>query len=70
MEVYIPEDFVDSQASSGEIQPVKWCQIVDNNAGMSSIPNVHGSQYSSNAIAMREALKNYVNSETESIEWQ
>ena len=68
--VYTPEGFVDSQASSGEIRPGKWRRIVDDVAGMSSIPNVRGSRYSNNAIAMREALKDYVNSETGSIEWQ
>ena len=37
---------------------------------MSSIPNVCGSRYSNNAISMCEALNDYVNSETESVEWQ
>ena len=39
-------------------------------AGISSIPNVRGSRYSNNTIAMREALKDYVNSESGSVEWQ
>ena len=68
--VYTPVGSVDSQASSGEIRPGQWRRIVDDVAGMSSIPNVRGSRYSNNAIAMREALKDYVNSETGSIEWQ
>ena len=68
--LYTLVGFVDSQASSGEIRPGEWRRIVDDVAGMSSIPNVRGSRYSNNAIAMREALKDYVNSETGSIEWQ
>ena len=66
--VYTPVGFVDSQALSGEIRPGEWRRIVDDVTGMSSIPNVRGSRYSNNAIAMREALKDYVNSETGSIE--
>ena len=66
--VYAPVGFVDSQASSGEIRSGEWRRIVDDVSGMSSIPNIRGSWYSNNA--MREALKDYVNSETGSIEWQ
>ena len=68
--VYTLVGFVNSQASSGDIRPGEWRRIVDDVAGMSSIPNVCGSRYSDNAIAMREALNDYVNSETGSIEWQ
>ena len=68
--VYTPAGFVDSKALSCEIRPVEWHWIVDNVAGMSSIPSVCGSQYSNNAIAMCEALKDYVNSETGSVESQ
>ena len=67
---YTPVGFADSQTSSGEIRSSEWSRIVDDVAGMSSIPNVHGSLYSNNAIDMGEALKDYVNSETGSIEWQ
>ena len=38
-------DSVDSQASIGEIRPGEWRRIVDDVAGMSSIPNVRGSRY-------------------------
>ena len=68
--MYTLVGFVDSQASSGEIRPGELGQIVDDVAGMSSIPNVRGLRYSNNAIASREALKDYVNSEIESTEWQ
>ena len=67
--MYTPVGFVDSQVSNGDIQPGEWHQIVDV-ASISSIPNVRGSRYSNNAIAMHEALKDYINSETGSIEWQ
>ena len=67
--VYTPVSFVDSQASSGEKRPGEWRRIVDDVAGISSILNVCGSRYSNNTIAMREALMDYVNSETGSIEW-
>ena len=40
--VYTPVGFVDSQASSCEIQPGEWYRIVDDVTGMSSIPNVCG----------------------------
>ena len=66
--MYAPVGFVDSQASSGEIRSGEWRRIVDDVSGMSSIPNIRGSWYSNNAV--REALKDYVNSETGSIEWQ
>ena len=68
--VYTPVGFVDSQALSGEIRPGEWCRIVDDVAGISYIPNVRGSRYPNNTIAMREALKDYVNSERGSVEWQ
>ena len=68
--MYTLVGFVDSQASSGEIRPGELGRIVDDVAGMSSIPNVRGLRYSNNAIASREALKDYVNSEIESTEWQ
>ena len=51
--VYTPAGFVDSQASGGEILPVEWRRVVDDVAGISSIPNICGSRYSNNAIAMR-----------------
>ena len=66
--MYAPVGFVDSHASSGEIRSGEWRRIVDDVSGMNSIPNIRGSWYSNNA--MREALKDYVNSETGSIEWQ
>ena len=68
--MYTPVGFVDSQALCGEIRPGEWRRIVDDVAGISSIPNVRGSRYSNNTIAMREALKDYVNSESGSVEWQ
>ena len=37
-----------------------WHRIADDVAGMRFIPNVRGSRYSNNAIAMREALKDYL----------
>ena len=67
---YTPAGFVDSKALSCEIRPAEWHWVVDNVAGMSSIPSVCGSRYSNNAIAMCEALKDYVNSETGSVESQ
>ena len=47
-----------------------WHRIADDVAGMRFIPNVRGSRYSNNAIAMREALKDYVNGKIGSAEWQ
>ena len=55
---------------SGEILPGEWRRIVDDVAGMNSIPNARGLRYSNNATAMREALEDYVNSKTGSTEWQ
>ena len=68
--VYTPVCFVDLQTLSSEIRPSEWCQIVDDVAGMSSIPNVRGSRYSNNPTVMREALRYYINKETGSVEWQ
>ena len=50
--------------------PVSGVDFINDVAGISSMPNVYGSRYSNNAVAMGEALKDYVNSETGSIEWQ
>ena len=58
-DVYRPGGFVNSHVSGGEIQLGEWCWIVDYVAGMSSIPNVCGSQYLNNAFVMHEALKDY-----------
>ena len=66
--VYTPVGFKDSQTSSGKIRPGEWCQIVEDVAALSYILNIRGSRYSNNAIAMREALNDYVNSETGSVE--
>ena len=68
---YTPQDFVDSESSDGKIKMGEWRQIVrETGNGFRTINNVRGSRHQENAMQMREALQNYVNSNNGSVEWQ
>ena len=61
---------MDSFSSNGEIKEGEWRHIVAADTSMGTVPNLRGSRYRDSAIAVREALKNYVNSEAGSVPWQ
>ena len=68
--VYTPAGFIDSQNSSGEVQPGEWHKIVLNTpSAVPVLPNVRGSRYRDDAL-MREGIKGFVNSAIGSAEWQ
>ena len=68
--LYCPQGFVDTETASGDIVPGHWRAINENNALLSNLPNAHGSRYSDDAKDMREALKDYVNSDIGQLSWQ
>ena len=70
--VYTPAGFIDSDDGSGTIKPGEWRRIIDADAGgcLRPIARVRGSRYSGTALDMREALKEYLNSEAGSVDWQ
>ena len=68
---YTPQGFIDSESNDGTIKAGEWRSIQANDQGCFANPNaVRGSRYTKDALAMRDALKNYVNSEEGSLPWQ
>ena len=70
---YTPSGFIDSEVGNGEIKPGDWRKLVRNEestSSMVSLPHVRGSRYRNDALAMRESIKEFVNSENGSVEWQ
>ena len=68
---YCPLGFVDSYDNNGTIKPGQLRHIVQyGGSGLTEVQNVCGCRYSNNAIEMREALKEYLNSEAGSVDWQ
>ena len=61
---YCPAGFVHSSDSIGWFKPGEWRRLVkaQGNGFLRDIPNVRGSLYTGNAIEMRDALRDYVNS--------
>ena len=47
-----------------------WENVESHDRGLILLRNVRGSRYRDNAIAMREALKEYLNSTAGNVEWQ
>ena len=69
--MYCPNGFVDSTDKSGVINPGEWRrQIGPNDGCLLDLCNVRGSRPAKSATEMREAIKDYVNSEEGAIEWQ
>ena len=58
--------------SSGKIKPGHWREILteNKNALLQKLTPVRGSRYKGTAVDMRNALKDYVNSEIGSLSWQ
>ena len=61
---YCPAVFVDSFDGTRRFKPGEWRILVktQGNGCLTDIPNVRGSRYTGNAIEMRDALRDYVNS--------
>ena len=69
--MYCPTGFIDSEDSSGRLQPGEWRRLVASDSGcLQGISRARGSRYAKTASAMREQIKTYVNSETGSVPWQ
>ena len=69
---YCPAGFVDSFDGTGRFKPGEWRRLVEvqGNGCLTDIPNVRGSHYTGNAIEMRDALRDYVNSPFGKFPWQ
>ena len=70
---YTPTGFVDSESKDGSVKAGEWRSLQTNIEYVGCFANmnaVRGSRYSKDAIAMRETLKDYVNSEAGSVPWQ
>lgn len=69
--MYCPNGFVDSTDTNGEITPGEWRRQVGQNEGcLYDLCNVRGSRPERSATEMREAIKDFVNSEEGAVEWQ
>ena len=71
--LYCPSGFVDSVDDTGRIKEGDWRSIVQSSSthfGITNISNVRGSRYSDEAVNMRDALMNYLNSEEGAVPWQ
>ena len=64
--------FIDSEGSSGNIQPVCWrgSHQCNSRVLLSNLQPVRGFWYTENVVAMRDYLTHYVNSEEGSVSWQ
>lgn len=68
---YCPAGFVDSENSSGKIKDGEWrSQARASEGSLREIEPSRGNRYNLNALEMRKALENYVNSEEGSLPWQ
>ena len=68
---YCPSGCIDSENSNGPIVPGDWRSLTttENNL-MINVPPVRGSRYCQDALAMRDALIDFVKSEEGHLEWQ
>lgn len=69
---YCPAGFVDSQDNTGQIQPGEWRSIVNDlgNGALRPLPNRRGTRYPQSAVAVRDLMTAYVNSEQGAVPWQ
>lgn len=67
---YCPLGFADSYDATGNLQKGKWRGFETRNEGLVPINRVKGSRYSTEAVEMRNALREFVNSEEGSVNWQ
>ena len=69
--IYTPTGFVDSKNKTGQIKNGEWRKYYpDDGLCLKNINNVRGSRLSIASTKMRDALKEYVNSDVGSVEWQ
>ena len=63
---------MDSFDGTGSFKPGEWRRLVrvQGNGCLTHIPNAGGSHYTSNAIQMRDALREYVSSPFSKVSWQ
>ena len=68
---YVPAGFVDSEDSNGNLIPGDWRKNFNNNNGaFENLAPYRGSRSKPTALDIRDALKDYVNSEEGSVSWQ
>lgn len=66
---YCPVGYVDSEGVTGDVIPKQWRNERNAN-GLTSVSNLRGQRSADEAINMRDALKDYVNSDAGSVSWQ
>ena len=64
---YFPNGFTDLYDATGNLQQGEWRCLVSWNQGSMPINRVKGSCYSNQAIKMRNAIEDFVNSEEGSV---
>ena len=71
-ERYCPAGFVDSFDGTGRFKPGEWRRLVkaEGNGCLTDIPNVRESRCTGNAIEMRDAVRDYINSPFGKFPWQ
>ena len=68
---YVPVGFVDSEDSKWNLIPGDWRKDSNNNDGaFGNLATYRGSRSKPTALDIRDALKDYVNSEEGSVFWQ
>ena len=70
---YCPSGFLDSEDSTGQIQPGEWHQIVSqcgSNDALKPLASARGARHPKDSMKTREILKEYVNSDSGSVSWQ
>ena len=67
---YVPAGFVDSEDSNGNLILGDWRKDFNNNGAFGNIAPYRGSRLKPTALDIRDALKDYVNSEEGSLSWQ
>ena len=70
--MYCPSGFVDSYSSTGEYKPGAWRKqdMRGNASGLRPVAPAKGCRSRATAVEVREALKEYVNSESGLVSWQ
>ena len=61
---------MDSESITGEIKPGDWRKLLRRGQGMQNPANIKGRRVRESAMEIREAVKDYVNSDVGAVEWQ